>query len=151
MVAELEFEDITFEESDEIVRVNFLKNYYFEVSRLELEEIAEVEIHKDRLVFETNEKRARNKFNRILLKGLSSLKSKIGGRNVTYITRDSGIPLIGNTAFGLIDRNSSLIEVKPLTGCNLSCIFCSVDEGKTGRWVTDYIARIPDRRVQEDC
>ena len=37
--------------------------------------------------------------------------------------------MIGSNEFGVVDRGSNIIEVKPLTGCNLSCIFCSVNEG----------------------
>jgi uncharacterized Fe-S cluster-containing radical SAM superfamily enzyme len=29
-----------------------------------------------------------------------------------------------------VDRGTNIIEVKPSTGCNLSCIFCSVNEGE---------------------
>lgn len=148
MNTELEFEDITFEDFDDRIRVNFLRNYYFEVEKSELGEIAEFRIKANKLIFGTNEKRARNKFNLILLRGLANLKNKIGGKNTVYITRDSGIPLIGNTAFGLVDRNTSLIEVKPMTGCNLSCVFCSVDEGREGKWVTDFIVE-PNYLIEE--
>jgi len=37
--------------------------------------------------------------------------------------------LVGNISFGVIDRGTSLLEVKPLTSCNLNCIYCSVSEG----------------------
>jgi len=45
------------------------------------------------------------------------------------ITKESGIPLMGNIAFGIIDRGSSLLQVRPISTCNLSCIFCSTDAG----------------------
>jgi len=61
-------------------------------------------------------------------------------RQLYYITRESGIPLLGYNAFGLIDRGTNLIQVRPITGCNLNCIFCSVDEGKLSKTrITDYI------------
>jgi uncharacterized Fe-S cluster-containing radical SAM superfamily enzyme len=60
-------------------------------------------------------------------------------RELIYVTRESGIPLIGHTAFGLIDRGTNLIQVRPVSGCNLNCIFCSVDEGHTSTRKTDYI------------
>jgi uncharacterized Fe-S cluster-containing radical SAM superfamily enzyme len=47
--------------------------------------------------------------------------------------------LIGTGVFGLIDRNTNCLELKPLTACNLNCVFCSVDAGKSSRKVTDYI------------
>ncbi len=45
------------------------------------------------------------------------------------ITRNSGIPLIGSLYFGIIDRGTSLLQVRPSCGCNLNCPFCSVDAG----------------------
>ncbi|HMK46610.1 MAG TPA: radical SAM protein [Methanocella sp.] len=60
-------------------------------------------------------------------------------RPLVYVTRESGIPLIGHTAFGLIDRGTNLIQVRPISGCNLNCIFCSVDEGHSQTRQADYI------------
>lgn len=65
-----------------------------------------------------------------------------------YVTKESGIPLIGHTAFGLIDRGTNVIQVRPISGCNLNCIFCSVDEGKSRTRVTDYIVEV-DYLVEE--
>jgi uncharacterized Fe-S cluster-containing radical SAM superfamily enzyme len=45
------------------------------------------------------------------------------------ITRNSEIPLIGSLYFGIIDRGTSLLQVRPSCGCNLNCPFCSVDAG----------------------
>jgi hypothetical protein len=67
------------------------------------------------------------------------LRHHYTGRELVYVTRESGIPLIGHTAFGLIDRGSNLIQVRPVSGCNLNCIFCSVDEGHTTSRKTDFI------------
>ncbi len=65
-------------------------------------------------------------------------------RQLVFITRECGIPLFGHPAFGLIDRGTNLIQVRPVTGCNLNCIFCSVDEGRISRTrATDYIVE-PD-------
>ncbi|HHF59191.1 MAG TPA: radical SAM protein [Thermoplasmatales archaeon] len=72
----------------------------------------------------------------------------ITGRRLYYITEESGIPLIGHTAFGLIDRGTNLIQVRPCSGCNLNCIFCSVDEGVSKTRVTDYMVD-PDYMIKE--
>ena len=70
-------------------------------------------------------------------------------RELVFITKESGIPLLGHAAFGLIDRGTNLIQVRPITGCNLNCIFCSVDEGRKSKTrVTDYIVD-PDYLVEE--
>ncbi len=66
--------------------------------------------------------------------------SHITKRNLVFVTKESGIPLMGSSAFGLIDRGTNLIQIRPVCGCNLRCIFCSVDEGKNSRTrATDYL------------
>ncbi len=56
-----------------------------------------------------------------------------------HITRQSDIPLVGCLYFGVVDRGSSLLQIRPSCGCNLSCPFCSVDAGPNSRSrVTDY-------------
>ena len=47
--------------------------------------------------------------------------------------------MVGTGVFGLIDRNTNCIEVKPLTVCNLDCVFCSVDAGLSSRKTTGYV------------
>jgi len=49
------------------------------------------------------------------------------------VTRRTGIPLIGTVAFGLIDRGTNLIQVRPISTCVFSCIFCSTDAGPHSR------------------
>ncbi|MFX1453638.1 MAG: hypothetical protein ACFFCM_22600, partial [Promethearchaeota archaeon] len=62
-----------------------------------------------------------------------TLKNAITDRKLIYITKESRIPLIGSIYFGIIDRNTNLIQVRPLTGCLLNCPFCSVDEGRLSK------------------
>jgi len=50
------------------------------------------------------------------------------------ITKESGIPLIGSIFFGVIDRGSNLIQIRPTTVCNLHCVFCSTDAGSKSRF-----------------
>ncbi len=64
------------------------------------------------------------------------------------ITKESGLPLIGSGAFGIVYRNTSIIEIKPVTGCNLNCIFCSVDEGIESKKTVDFIVE-KDYLVEE--
>ncbi|MHA1377526.1 MAG: radical SAM protein [Candidatus Helarchaeota archaeon] len=67
------------------------------------------------------------------------LINKFTKRKIIYITKQSGIPLIGNLAFGILLHNTNIIEIRPITGCPLNCIFCSVDEGKYSKIRVDYI------------
>ncbi|CAB49473.1 radical SAM protein [Pyrococcus abyssi] len=61
------------------------------------------------------------------------LKNRYTKRKVIYIHEGMGVPLLGYNAFGLIDRGTNLIQVRGSTGCNMRCIFCSVDEGPYSR------------------
>jgi uncharacterized Fe-S cluster-containing radical SAM superfamily enzyme len=45
------------------------------------------------------------------------------------ITAESDIPLMGSLYFGVIDRGTSLLQIRPSCGCSLNCPFCSVDAG----------------------
>jgi len=40
-----------------------------------------------------------------------------------------GTPLVGSVSFGLIDRGTNVIQVRPSSACPLNCIFCSTDAG----------------------
>ncbi len=44
-----------------------------------------------------------------------------------------GSPLFGYIAFGVIDRGTNVLQVRPTTLCPLNCIFCSVDAGPHSR------------------
>ena len=62
---------------------------------------------------------------------------------------DSSIPLVGCIAFGLIDRGTNLIQVRPISTCPLSCIFCSTNAGPKSRIrQTEYIVPL-DYLVEE--
>ncbi len=69
----------------------------------------------------------------------SMKKSTIySARRIFRISQD--IPLIGHVAFGLIDRGTNLVQVRPTSLCPLSCIFCSVDAGPKSRYrATEYL------------
>lgn len=49
-------------------------------------------------------------------------------------------PVFGYIAFGVIDRGTNVLQVRPTTICPQACIFCSVDAGikSTRRWA-EYI------------
>ncbi|MFW9894540.1 MAG: radical SAM protein [Candidatus Thorarchaeota archaeon] len=48
---------------------------------------------------------------------------------VQYVDEKSGIPLYGVDFIGVIDRGTNVIELKPLTLCNLKCKYCFVSAG----------------------
>ncbi len=50
------------------------------------------------------------------------------------------IPLFGCIAFGIIDRGTNVLQVRPISECLLSCVFCSTDAGPhTGRRISEYM------------
>lgn len=62
-------------------------------------------------------------------------------RRVLRVTE--GIPLMGSVAFGLIDRGTNVIQVRPVSSCPLSCIFCSTDAGPRSRTRrTEYVVEL---------
>ena len=62
------------------------------------------------------------------------MKLKLQGRPLIRIGYDVDLPLIGSIAFGLIDRGTNIIQVRPISYCILNCIFCSTDAGPYSRW-----------------
>ncbi|MDI9644272.1 MAG: radical SAM protein [Candidatus Verstraetearchaeota archaeon] len=53
------------------------------------------------------------------------------------------IPLIGAVQFGIIDRGTNVVQVRPSTACPLSCIFCSTDAGpRTTARNAEYIVEL---------
>ncbi|MSR86404.1 radical SAM protein [Candidatus Woesearchaeota archaeon] len=42
---------------------------------------------------------------------------------------ERGFPLVGCIAFGILDRGTNLLQVRPTSVCNINCTFCSVDGG----------------------
>ena len=50
------------------------------------------------------------------------------------------IPLFGCIAFGIIDRGTNVLQVRPISECPLSCIFCSTDAGpRSKRRISEYM------------
>ncbi len=136
-MAELTFQDLAFEEKNGKVIVTFLDNFCFEVDKKAL---GNAEADGNTITFpDLSEKDARSRFNAVLDDGFANLKSKITGKRAIYVNKYSGLPLIGSGAFGIVDRNSSMLEIKPITGCNMNCIFCSVDEGLSSRKVAEIV------------
>jgi uncharacterized Fe-S cluster-containing radical SAM superfamily enzyme len=138
-MAVLSFNDLEFIDENNKVKVVFLRLYYFYLSKDDLKRIGSFKLAAHSIEFGCSEKKAANKFHQLLEHRFAGLKCSLNRLKTVYVHRNSGIPLIGTGVFGLIDRNTNCIEVKPLTACNLDCVFCSVDAGKSSRRVTDYI------------
>ena len=55
---------------------------------------------------------------------------------IKYLDKNSEIPLMGVDFLGVIDRGTNIIELKPLTLCNLRCKYCFVSSGD---YTTNFI------------
>jgi hypothetical protein len=141
------FQDFKFKEEDNKVKCVFMKHYFFYVEKETLAKISAFKIDEDSLEFDASQKTVTNKFNRLLKIGFSNLINVFGNKTI-YIHRDSSIPLLGSNEFGIVDRGTNLIEVKPLSLCNLDCIYCSVDAGKSSKKKTDFLVE-PSYLVEE--
>jgi uncharacterized Fe-S cluster-containing radical SAM superfamily enzyme len=123
------FDELKFFQEKDSVRARFLGRYYFLLANNDLLAIAPFEVKEGSLVFAEREKRTWNRLTPLLDKGFEMLAHSLHDKECLYIHRGSGIPLIGSPEFGIIDRGTNILEVKPLTGCNLACTFCSISEG----------------------
>ena len=148
-MAELIFKDLSFEKGKDRIKVNFLKLFYFYLDETSLNKIGSFEINKNSIKFKNlTENNAKKRFEFLLFNAFKNLKNRLNNKTTYYIHQSSGIPLIGTNYFGLVDRGSNIIEVKPITSCNISCIFCSVDEGPLSRRKVDFVVE-KDYLVQE--
>lgn len=50
-------------------------------------------------------------------------------KELIEINYQNNIPLIGLIHIGIIDRGTSLLQIRPSTICNMNCSFCSTDSG----------------------
>ena len=72
----------------------------------------------------------------------------IRNMNIIQVNEQSGIPLIGAIAFGVIDRGSNLLQVRTITSCNLGCTFCSTDGGIATRFHHNHFIVDPDYMIK---
>ncbi len=134
-MAKLHYSTLSFHHKGEHLQVNLLRLFSTEIPKDEVEKIAAFSLPDPHTIEFTkiDLEKAETKFSFLLAKYFDQLKNKLTGNPVTYIHRNSGIPLIGNVAFGIVYRNSSIVEIKPVTSCNLDCVYCSISEGLSSK------------------
>lgn len=134
-MASLTFETLSFQEKEDFIIVTLLKLFTTEIPKTELEKIAPCTISNPNTIefAKITQEKTETKFSFLLDKYFENLTTKLTGNKATYIHRNSGIPLIGNVAFGIVYRNSSIIEIKTNNACNLDCVYCSISEGLSSK------------------
>jgi uncharacterized Fe-S cluster-containing radical SAM superfamily enzyme len=156
-MARLEFEDIKFSQEKSkpgVVVVTFMRLFETQIGIAPLLKIGDFAVGNGALEFPgVSDAAAQHKFMLLLNNAFSTLKNKLTGRKTVYVHRNSGIPLIGSIYFGMVDRGTNILEIKPITGCNISCVFCSVNEGAERKCVDfvvedDYLAQEVKRVVE---
>src|SRR3989344_4655278 len=124
-MAELKFDTLTFREEQDHLKVTLLRLFSTKTPLEEVKAIADFSLSDEHTInfHKIDQKKAETKFSFLLAKYFDNLTTNLTGNKATYIHRNSGIPLIGNVAFGIAYRNSSIIEIKPVTSCNLDCVY----------------------------
>ena len=136
----VEYEHLRFVQHNQTVKGIFYNYFEFELKPEELTRIApSYAVDNGALVFDAPKRKVLRRANHLIEQKLLELKSKFSGKQTLYIDEQSGIPLIGSLSFGLIDRNTNCIEIRLNTSCNLTCIFCSVGEGRLSFNATEYL------------
>ena len=134
-MAKLHYGTLSFQDQGEHLQVTLLRIFSTKIPQEEVEKIAGYSLPDAHTIEfkKIDPEKAETKFSFLLAKYFDQLKNKLTGNPVTYVHKYSGIPLIGNVAFGIVYRNSSIIEIKPITSCNLDCIYCSISEGLSSK------------------
>src|SRR3989338_6583873 len=103
-MAEFTFKDLSFENENGMVKVSFLKIFYFYLGKESLEKIGRFNIGRNSISFANlSDNNARKKFEFLLFNGFRQLKNRLNNKSAYYIHKSSGIPLIWTNYFGLID------------------------------------------------
>lgn len=142
----LAFKDIEFIEKEDRIELIFLREFYTFIDKEDLEEIGQFKVMKNSITIQNKE--SAQLFSELLSESFTDLRNRINNNKTIYIHKNSGIPLIGNISFGIVDRGTNIIEVKPITGCNINCVFCSVNEGLSSKKLVDFVVE-KDYLVQE--
>lgn len=85
------------------------------------------------------------------------MNSSSSSQNLVEIDHNSQIPLFGLDFLGILDRGTNVLEVKPITICNLFCKYCFVSAGDyktnfvaTSDYLLDWITKAIALKQAED-
>ncbi len=151
-MVEVKLPHVTFQNLGETIRLVWRETLYADFEKKELEKVIrrkfrvspEITVKNGVLVINTDYEKVGPYIALYIQNNLGALLwNRYTNRKVLYIHEAMDVPLLGYNAFGLIDRGTNLIQIRGVSGCNLSCIFCSVDEGPYSRTrKLDYVVDI---------
>ncbi len=126
-MAEFTFQDLRFYSDESRVRVVFKKHFHFFIKTEELDAIGTWKLEKpESISIEGNDKLVRKRFDQLISQKIQKELYSNRGNKAYYVFEG---PLIGGQRFGILESDTSVIEVRPMTTCNLNCNYCSIDEG----------------------
>ncbi len=145
----LHFQDITFVKYE-----NYIKLYLYKYlsAKIPIDEFIKLgkkfdvtyyNVENGDIVFigNANEEALKERFLFLLEKYLP-FKNEINARDAYFISEPLGIPLFGILGFGIVDRGTNIIEIRPLTSCPFDCIHCSLAEGKSNKRKRDFFVEV---------
>lgn len=137
-MAAITFTMASFEEKDTVIAVRLYQLFETQISKKAFG--SAVHAHGHTLEWDGHDgEEGKEEFSTLFSVHLEQLHNILTRKPALFIHRKSGIPLIGSLAFGLVDRGTNMLEIKPITGCNINCTFCSVDEGDDSKKTYDYV------------
>lgn len=133
----MEFESLSFRTQEDGIRVSLYNIFYFDIPKSDLRRLGDYELSRTSIGFKNP--KGEKRFDFLIAKHIRKLKNMVSGNDSVYVHQDSGIPLMGLNFLGIVDKGSEMIEIKPLTSCNMNCTFCSVDEGPDSKKQVDFV------------
>lgn len=145
----LELKDLSFKliekNNQEHLHITAYKYFYIDVKKKDfINDVDNFELTNEKYanikILNNDATYVEKKLNRFIRSIKNKLKSSLNNNDIVYFDEDLELPLFGLNCIGIIDKGSEMIELKPLTGCNADCAFCSVDEGPSSKKTNDYLA-----------
>jgi len=137
----LNFDDLTFADRGESIRISLYGFFSVDIPKEEVEkEIGEFKVDGKVIVSERYSlERTAKRLMRLLTGYKTHLIYSINKNRAIFVDEDLGLPLIGLQFIGVVDKGSEMIEIKPITNCNAGCSFCSVSEGCNSSKEIDFV------------
>jgi hypothetical protein len=130
MPKEIAFKYLRFYED----KATLMHHFFFPLNLKELKDFRVRGIKNNNLLVDDDfQARDERRLEFFIQRKFNELKTLLDKKPAIYLHSGLNIPLIGLVEVGIIDRGTNVIEIRPVTGCNLKCPFCSVSPEKRER------------------